>query len=203
MANPFNKEAPIRNAASELPGVLGQGAPIQYAAPEEITENRFLGQEVPIQNAAPEEKIKNSFLGQEVPIQNAAPEEPKKNSFLGQEVPIQNAAPAEPMESSFRGQEVTDVIGQGVPIQNIAPEVPNVNGLLGQDAHIQSAAPDVKGLLGQNPANNLMTNVLQTRPEFKASLLSGTLLFLYPWLLPNIHSCKPWLFSLNRGCLNI
>ena len=83
MANPFNKEAPIRNAASELPGVLGQGAPIQYAATEEITENRFLGQEVPIHNAAPEEKLKNSFLGQEVPIQNAAPEEPKKIVSLG------------------------------------------------------------------------------------------------------------------------
>ena len=107
------------------------------------------------------------------------------------------------MESSFLGQEANDEIGQGLPIQNIAPEVPNVNGLLGQDAPIQSAAPDVKGMLGQNPANNLKTNVLQTRPEFKASLLSGTLLFLYPWLLPNIHSCKPWLFSLNRGCLNI
>ena len=118
-------------------------------------------------------------------------------------MPIQNAAPAEPTENSFLGQEATDVIWQGVPIQNNAPEVPNVNGVLGQDAPIQSTAPYVKGLLGQNPANNLMTNVLQTRPEFKASLLSGTLLFLYPWLLPNIHSCKPWLFSLNRGCLNI
>ena len=61
------KEAPLQNAASELPGVLGQGAPIQYAATEEITENRFLGQEVPIQNAAPEEQITNSFLWQEVP----------------------------------------------------------------------------------------------------------------------------------------
>ena len=84
-------------------------------------------------------------------------------------MPIQNAAPAEPTENSFLGQEATDVIWQGVPIQNNAPEVPNVNGVLGQDAPIQRTAPDVKGLLDKNPANNLMTNVLQMRPEFKTS----------------------------------